>query len=38
LLEKRTKNDPNGMLACPSKTCDFAEKVEPEKIDTASVA
>jgi DNA topoisomerase-1 len=38
LLEKRPKQDPLGTLACPSKTCDFSEKMESEKADTASVA
>jgi DNA topoisomerase-1 len=38
LLEKRTKQEPMGLLVCPSKTCDYSEKIESEKADTASVA
>jgi DNA topoisomerase-1 len=37
LLEKRTKQEPMGLLVCPSKTCDYSEKIESE-ADTASVA
>ena len=38
LLEKRTKNDPIGVWACPSKACGFSEKAEPAQTDAASVA
>jgi DNA topoisomerase-1 len=32
LLEKRSKNAPNAMLQCPSKTCDYSEAADAASV------